>query len=322
MPTVSVAICTHNGAGFLEDQLRSIAAQTRRPDEVVLSDDASTDDTVAIAEKVAPETALPMRVIRNPVAQGVTRNFESAIEACTSEFIVLADQDDVWSPHRIERALEEFAAHPELSLVFSDARLVDEAAHPIGPTLFEALEVGHDQVELIRAGRGVELLMKRNVVTGATVMLRRELAQLAVPFPASWIHDEWLALVSGATGGLGVIDEGLIDYRQHGANQIGVRKLGLAGKARRMLEPGAARSARLLDRARDLAARVPEFAPELQATANEKLLHERVRSALPQFRLARIAPVLRELRTGRYSAFGRGAIDAARDLLQPLKPGR
>ncbi|MBC7760514.1 MAG: glycosyltransferase, partial [Candidatus Saccharibacteria bacterium] len=117
---VSVALCTRNGAQFIEAQLRSILNQSVQPHEVILSDDASTDDTVAIARAVMNDDSGPiLTVIPNPIALGITANFEQAILACSGEFIALCDQDDVWHPHRLSRALQQFEAQPSLDLLFS-----------------------------------------------------------------------------------------------------------------------------------------------------------------------------------------------------------
>ena len=122
--------------------------------------------------------------------------------------------------------------------------------------------------------------------------------------------------------GLAIVDRPLIDYRQHGENEVGMAELSFAGKLGRMLEPGGERNARLHERARSLAARTasgdhPLTAERVRAV-HAKLVHEDVRSTLSRHRIARIGPVLREARTGRYGEFGRGAADALRDLLQPL----
>jgi glycosyltransferase involved in cell wall biosynthesis len=318
---ISVALCTHDGAAFIEEQLRSILAQSVLPGQIVLSDDGSRDDTIALAAAViaASGHGVDFRVIRNEAPLGVARNFEQAILACSGEFVILSDQDDVWLPDRVAQALAVFESRPAVSLVHGDARLIDDGGASLHATLFEALGMGAAEVAAIHEGRGFELLVKRNLVTGATTMLRRALAEDAAPFPDGWLHDEWLAIVAAARGELDVVDAPLISYRQHGSNQVGVEKLSTAGKLGRMLEPGADRSARLLVRATALADRLPVLAPTRAGAAREKLAHERMRSALPAARAGRIVPVLRELRTGRYSTFGRGTADAARDLLQPLK---
>ncbi len=225
-PTVSVALGTHNGAAFLEPQLRSILTQSHPVQEVVLSDDASSDGSVALAEglieehRAADAPTPSLVVLRNPTALGVTANFEQALRAASGDLVVLADQDDVWRPDRIARALREFTARPEVELVASDARLVDGSGAALGSTLFDTLGVDAALLGRFRSDGSFDELLRRNVVTGATMAIARRLVERAVPFPESWVHDEWLAMVASVGGGLSLIDEPLIDYRQHGGNQI------------------------------------------------------------------------------------------------------
>lgn len=330
---VSVALCTHNGERFIEDQLLSILAQSQPPIEIVLSDDASTDATVELARNTVksyldghPDCITRLRVTENPEALGVVRNFEQAILACGSELVALSDQDDVWAVDKLERAAAVFAGRPNLLLLHTDARLIDEAGDALPGSLLAALEVSEQVQHEIHNGLAFELLMRRNLVTGATVIIRRRLAEIAVPFPASWVHDEWLALLAATMGEIDLVPEPLIDYRQHGANQIGVRKLSFFGKFRRLFEPGVERNARLLERALVLVMRFTEMGDEVETerleVAKRGVLHEQARSALKPGHVGRIVPVIRELQTGRYSEFGRGIFDAVRDLLQPLNRAR
>lgn len=330
MPDVSVALCTHNGARFVAEQVSSILEQSIPPREIVLSDDASTDGTVDLVRSTVdrflsgnPQADVDLVVLKNAVPLGVTANFEQAIAACGSELIALCDQDDVWRPDRLARAVTHFQERPALLLLHGDARLIDDGGSELRGSLFDALEITHGIRAAIHAGGGFDVLMRRNVVTGATVLMRRGLAERARPFPDSWVHDEWLAIVAAATGELDVTTDSLIEYRQHGSNQIGVRALSLAGKFRRMVEPGFERNRRLLERARSLAERFEDLEgviPARREAARQNLEHEIVRSSLKPGRPSRIGTVLRELGTGRYRRFGRGVADAVRDLLQPLKP--
>lgn len=325
---VSVALCTHNGERFVERQIDSILAQSRLPDEVVLSDDHSTDNTVDLVKATFSRHlkrghALPRLVLlENPVALGVARNFEQAIAAAGTELVALSDQDDIWRPDRIEAAVAQFADRPTLLLLHSDAQLIDEVGNQLAGTLLDALEVPRAVRQKIHAGEAFDELMKRNLVTGATTMFRRSLAGLAFPIPESWLHDEWLAIVAAAVDGVDLLPECLIDYRQHGDNQIGVHKLPITGKLRRIVESGFERNRRLLARASVLSDRFERMAvvpAERAQAARDKLQHETVRSSIPGSRLRRGPTVLRELRTGRYQRFGRGLADAFRDLVQPLK---
>lgn len=319
--SVSVALCTHNGSRHIGPQVVSILAQSRRVDEIVVGDDASTDDTIAIVTKLAAEARVPLRVLRSPEPLGITKNFERTILACSGDFIALSDQDDVWHLDRIERSLIAFDLKPTLTLIHADAVLVNAEGGPLGATLFEVLGLSRALLAAIERGMAFDLYLKRNLATGATTMLRRSLAELAAPFPPGWVHDEWLATVAAARDELGVLAGPVIDYRQHGGNQIGARRLSPVGKLRRMVEPGAGRNRRLLQRATELAARIgdiPDVSAERVAAAHEKLVHEQARTALPISRLARPLGVFREFRTGRYGRFGRGLADAARDIVQPL----
>ncbi len=320
MQRVSTAVCTHNGARFLPSQLDSILAQSPAPAEIVVSDDASSDGTVDLARTYA-DAGSAVRILRNDPPLGVTANFEQALAATTGDLIALSDQDDVWHPEKLARMVAEFDARPALLLLASDARLVDGEGEPTGELLLDTLYVSAGERARIHDGDAWGVQLRRNVLTGATMLLRRELLELARPFPASWVHDEWLATIAAAVGEIDVLEEPLIDYRQHGGNQIGAESLGWAGRMRRLREPRDARNARLLARAEALAERLPELpgiAPERVGEVREKLAHERVRSALPAARWRRVGPVLREWRTGRYVRFGLGAQDILRDLVQPV----
>jgi glycosyltransferase involved in cell wall biosynthesis len=326
--TVSVALCTHNGAFYLEEQLTSILKQSRIPAEIVLSDDASTDGTVALARRVVsqyqadnPDSPLQLKVIENRPALGVIRNFEQALLACTGELIALCDQDDIWHPTRLEQLVAVFVDRPELELVHSDAALVAEDGSALGISLFEALEVTEGEKRDIHAGLGFDTLLRRNLVTGATTIVRGELVRRAAPFPESWIHDEWMAVIAAATARFDVIDRQLTDYRQHGGNQIGARKLSLRDKIRKLREPRLERNTHLVARAITLVGKLEELGAAVQPEALEKarlkLAHEQLRFALPAHRMKRIAPILREGARGHYAHFSRGRADMVRDVLQP-----
>lgn len=326
---VSVALCTHNGEEFIAEQVRSICAQTLIPDEIVLSDDASTDATVDIAIRAVSEFqtgARPvLRVLRNRKALGVTANFAQAIAACSGEFIALSDQDDVWVPVKIERMLEVFRRQSDLLLLHTDARLVDSARRPIGYSLFLSLEVQPAELERLHHGQAFEVYLRRNLVTGATSMIRRSVLRAVLPFPPCWLHDEWLGAVASSIGRVDVLEELLIDYRQHGRNLIGARKLGVMETVAKAFAP---RGATHIERARKaeiwlsrlnelIAAGVAIDAGKYEAI-NRRFTHQKFRATLPRGRLARVVPVLRELRTGNYSRFGRGYRGVIRDIFEPV----
>jgi glycosyltransferase involved in cell wall biosynthesis len=321
-PRISVALGTHNGARYLEQQLRSILDQTRPVDQLVVSDDGSTDETPAIVERIvgsasgAPELVM----LRNPQALGVTANFEQAIAACDGDLIALSDQDDVWHPERIADAVGLFAERPSLLATHSDARLVDSEGRPLGVSLLDALEVSAESRRGIHDGDAFGIFLRRNLATGATMTLSKELLSLARPFPEAWVHDEWLAIIAAAFGGLDLIDRELIDYRQHGANVIGMGKPTLRKKLRRVFEPRGDRNSLLARRAAQLAERLDAFgaSSELVAAAAGKSAHEQFRSSLPAPRWRRLPAIAREARAGGYDRYAsRGKADIIRDAVQP-----
>ena len=326
--TISVALCTRNGARFVEAQLRSILTQTVAPDELVVSDDASTDATVATIERVMaqhdlPERERPIRLVllRNTEPLGIAANFESAVRACTGDLIALSDQDDVWHSDRLASVVDVFAARHDIDLVFADATLIDGQGTPLGRSLFDTLPVTEGERAAVRAGESFSVMIKRNLATGATIALRRSLLQHALPFGEGWLHDEWLAIVAASVGGVDVVDRQLIDYRQHGANEIGVQQATIGYRVRRATGPRgdrnaglARRSARLVDRLESLGSLVQ---PKVLETARMKARVENYRAALPAARLLRIAPVLAADRRGWYTNYtSQGRFEILRDLLQ------
>jgi glycosyltransferase involved in cell wall biosynthesis len=326
--TVSVALCTHNGMPYVREQVASILAQSVSPRQLVLSDDASTDATVATVRELVeahnrarPDRAIELEVLENAVPLRVVRNFEQAVGACTGDLIVLCDQDDVWHPERIAIAQRAFELRPELTLVHANARLVDGDGAPLGYTLFDGIALTEVEKAEIHAGREFDALLRRNLVTGATTMFRRELLDVAVPFPEPWVHDEWLAMLASILGTTDLLDDELIDYRQHGANQIGARKRSFGEKIGELLGSRTERSAYLVARAEVLLARLEALGervpPVAVALAAEKVAHERRRRDLPRLRVARLRGVIAEYHRGEYGRFGRPRYDILRDLFQP-----
>lgn len=329
LPTISVALATRNGSEFIAEQLTSILRQIPAPLEVVVSDDASTDNTVSIIRAVFSEvvSTLPvpvptLAVLENSKALGVTANFEQACRNCVGDLIALSDQDDVWREGRLRRFAELFASRPELLLANSDASLIDDRGRTIGASLLATIRATRAEKRALAGGAAFDVLIRRNLVTGATVVFRRELLERSLPFEPSWVHDEWLAIIGAATGRLGFIDKPLIQYRLHSSNQIGASRLTLARGVARLQTPRADRNARLLSHATTLVARLAMLEYPLHAgvreSANGKLKHERFRSGLPARRAARVVPVLRAAVRGDYRRYSRGATDAFRDLIQPL----
>lgn len=220
--SISVAMCTYNGERFLREQLASIAAQTRLPDEMVVCDDGSSDATPEIVAEFGKTVSFPVRFFRNPKNLGSTKNFEQAIGLCTGDLIALCDQDDIWLPEKLARQAEMMERDPTLGGVFADAEIVDDKSQPIGKRLWSTIPFTPAEQKRFRAGQGATILLKNNVVTGATLMVRAELNSLFVPIPRIWVHDGWIAWMLTLYSRLALIDVPLIRYRIHVNQQVGV----------------------------------------------------------------------------------------------------
>ena len=321
--TASVALCTYNGGSYITEQVLSILDQVRKPLEIILSDDGSRDNTIELAFKALrsrPLVDVPLKVIDGSHA-GVTGNFARAMGAASGDLVVLCDQDDIWHTDRLQTAIPSFERRPELLLQHSDARIVDESGLPCGAGLFRALSVTAEERKAINDGHAFDVYIRRNLATGATVIVRQSLLSAALPFPGEWIHDEWLALIAASVGEVEILENELIDYRQHDLNVIGVEEPTLLRRARKLFVSRGDRYERLAARSRILHARLIALGsvnPEIVQSAAGKARFEAERARYPRSRAMRIAPVFREFLAGSYGTYSsQRSLDVLRDVVQP-----
>ena len=338
---VSVALCTYNGAGHLPAQLRSIRAQTRLPDELVVSDDGSSDETSAIIEAFGREAPFPVRFHRQGVNLGVTQNFAFALGICRGEFIALCDQDDVWVPRKLEAALGCLERSPHVQVIFSDATLVDDDTRPLPHTLWQAVGLGRREHARLRAGHGLELLFSRTLVTGAAVVMRATFREWLLPIPPGLptdiLHDGWLALLAAARGELATLPAPLFLYRQHPQQQVGVAVQRPArGPWRRLRDGWAVRHRRATERSAVVEAalhRAVTLRGLLHArlggdggwlkTWDQGIAHLQARREMPVALPTRLRAVAAETWTGRYARFeSQPAAALFRDMAYPPAVGR
>jgi len=214
-------LCTYNGAKFLAEQLDSLLAQTLRPDEIVVVDDISSDETMAILKRYASGDSR-FKIHVNRTSLGVIRNFEKAISLCTGDFIALSDQDDVWDPGKIEKlhsVLQKKKSEP--AMAFCDLTVVDKNLNTLAESFYRLnrFEVGKTRNEILGQ------LMVQNFVPGCSAMITKKLQEVSLPFPKVLAHhDHWLALIAAANSNLHRIDVQLVKYRQHGKNATGATR--------------------------------------------------------------------------------------------------
>jgi glycosyltransferase involved in cell wall biosynthesis len=218
---ISVAMCTFNGGRYLDAQLESIAEQSQRPCELVVCDDGSTDDTIAILKRFKANAPFPVTIVENAMRMGSTRNFDQAIGMVRGEFIALCDQDDRWLPQKLQRLSECLVENPFLGGVFSDAELIDGDGRRVNRTLFERHRfTPAKQRSFVSCPTAT--LLKHDVVTGAALMFRSNIRRYCSPIPTTWVHDGWLAWMLALHSRVTLIAEPLIEYRIHAGQQLGV----------------------------------------------------------------------------------------------------
>jgi len=322
---ISVAMCTYNGGAYLQAQLDSIAAQTQLPAELVVCDDQSSDNTKDIVAAFAAKSSFPVHLWLNEKRLGSTKNFEKAIQLCTGDVIALADQDDVWYPKKLLRTADLLVAQPKVGLVFTDAEIVDESLQPTGRHLWQQIEFSPREQQQVKIGKSFDLLLRReaNVVTGATMAFRSQFKELILPIPddITEIHDGWIALMIAAVADVALLDELLMQYRQHPRQQIGVRKIKGTRSQISQLETGLrptshAVEINFLKTLQQRLLNCHEHPNKKSLLAVEtKLAHLQGRANLPICRLKRLPFVIKELCTRRYHLYSLGTISAVKDLL-------
>lgn len=327
---ISVAMCTFQGERYLEDQLASIAAQTRLPEELIVSDDRSSDGTVAIVERFATHAPFPVRISVVDAHLGVVRNYERAIKTCQGNIIVLSDQDDIWLPHKLDTLERIFNGPDEPLLAFSDAYHIRPDGTRTGDRLWSIAGFSPAQQQRMREDPFGQL-MGRSIVSGCTLSFRASGLGLLMPFPGErtdsdlrLIHDRWISMVLASVGPVAVIDDPLIEYRIHDAQQIGIpalqiRKLVPSSllRWRSAAVPTREHTARLeatIGLLHLVAARVPADA---RPRVEDAIAHLRARASIDGWRAKRLAGVVREFLTGRYHRYSLGTASAVADVVRP-----
>lgn len=197
---VSVCVATYNGEKYIAEQLNSILSQIGAEDEVVVSDDGSTDRTL---EVVAQLNDPRIRVLHS-TAHRYNKNFQNAMQAAKGDIIFFSDQDDVWLPGKVEACLK---ALEEVDLVCHNCIVTDSELNTTSPSFFA----------LYHSGPGVLKNALKNTYYGNSLAFRRKVMEAALPLPdtAEIGHDLWLGLVAEMIGKVRFIDTPYLLYRRH-----------------------------------------------------------------------------------------------------------
>lgn len=219
---VSVVVASYNGERFISEFLSSVSNQSIKPAEIIITDDRSTDSTVAVAREFM--SVLPLKIVENLCNLGAKGNFQKALSLANAEHIALADQDDIWSPDKLKvmvdamRKEEARSAPGTPILVFSDLSLFfSEGGGGMGRF--------YSKTGKRSDCKSVLDYIVTNHIPGCAMLINRALVNVALPIPRdSIMHDWWIAICAAAVGRIVYVEEPLISYRQHDANVIGAPK--------------------------------------------------------------------------------------------------
>jgi glycosyltransferase involved in cell wall biosynthesis len=317
--TNSIAMAVYNGARFLPAMLESLAAQTLLPDELVICDNCSSDDSRALVEDFARRAPFAVKLYVNEHNLGPDANFERAFSLCTRDIIFPADCDDFWQPHKLEAMAARFAESEEVGLVMCDRELVDEKLRPLRRTWCEEVGCGPQVHRRIARGRLDALL--RTQLGGNVMAFRACFLPLILPIEEPWYvgYDHWVAMLVGSVARVAFVAKPLVLFRLH-PNQAS-QKMTLLNPAehlrRRITNRPVARYlllAPLILKRLLVSEHFP--APPFKLTQIAQwATHSTARMALPRAFVPRLAAIAIELASFRYHRYSNGFRSAIKDAL-------
>ena len=203
MTEISVCIATFNGEKYIRDQISSILGQLSQGDEIIITDDGSTDNTLKILEDFKDPR---IKIHQNKNRLGPVYNFENALSKASNQYIFLADQDDIWN----ERKIKTFKNYlSDYDVVVSDCRVVDNDLNITNPSFYA----------LRKSGKGLFKNFFQNSYLGCCMAFHRQVLKKALPFPPQLpMHDIWLGLVTELFFKSIFIEDKLILFRRHHLN--------------------------------------------------------------------------------------------------------
>jgi glycosyltransferase involved in cell wall biosynthesis len=206
---ISVCMAAYNGEKFIQEQVASVLRQLESGDELIIVDDASQDLTRDVIAEFHDHRLI---LIRHDSRRGIVSTFEHAIRSASGDMIFLCDQDDVWSPNKVSRVTRILFEHPEVSLVATNLKIIDENGKTVA-------DRGSDTKRPFDSRLLPNLFSNR--FQGSAMAFRSSLIQEVLPFPQGCylLHDAWIGLRNTQVGRKAYyLDEDLLLYRRHSRN--------------------------------------------------------------------------------------------------------
>ena len=239
-PLISIVMATYNGEKYLREQVDSLLAQSYPSLEFIFVDDASSDSSLAILQEYALNDSR-IHIVANPVNQGLLATFETGIRTTKGEMIALSDQDDVWMPEKISLLAGAIGSH---SMIYADSALTDATGARTGKF--------SDQNHLCDYPTALHYVFGTKAM-GHAMLFKREIIDIALPFPDYVGHDYILGFTAAALNGVVYFPQTLVNYRQHSSNTMGAD----LSKGKKNYNTREERNARIVKRLNLLAERCP-----------------------------------------------------------------
>jgi len=200
---ISVCLASYNGEKYIKEQINSILIQIDNEDELIISDDGSTDHTLMILKEF---NDVRIKIFQNSGIHGYTHNFENALKQTSGDYIFFSDQDDVWLPDKIKKIMPYLR---DDVLVFSDAYITNEK-----------LEIMGKISDWRKYKKGYLKNLYKNIYTGCTCAFTKRIKEYILPFPTTEYikHDNWIGLLCELKFKVEYLDEALILHRRHNDN--------------------------------------------------------------------------------------------------------
>ena len=222
MSTAAVLV-THNSARWIAETMHSVLNQDTPVDRIVVVDDHSADNTLSIIREHATSIPTEIRTSESTAKDVHTRiasNFVLGVRSAEAELVVLGDHDDVWHRHRVTSQLRVMQEHPDIALLASDGRVVQDGVGPGDTTLRSAFPVPA-QFDDWRTSQKFGFVVRHSVATGGACAIRPS-AFHDLHVPSGWLHDRWWSLWAAAHDALLIDPTIVIDYRISASQQVGL----------------------------------------------------------------------------------------------------
>ena len=213
---------TYNGVEYIKEQLTSILNQTVKPDEVIISDDGSSDGSIELIKRIIDDysnSGISISLLTDNPIHGVGTNYDWAYRHTSGDIIFSAGQDDIWAPNKIESVLRVYMNHPDAQVVITDAQLIDEQGNKISkrfcPDFIDSLNILQGETKRVERIKYIEYAESTILVSGPVISFKSTLKDSLLPLPHNCYEDQWIEVIGIIEDSLYFLKEKTTYYRIH-----------------------------------------------------------------------------------------------------------